>query len=822
MGCTSSTPRVTPKTMPTIERPSFKKLCTLSFMSEGDSIAKKYNNQHRLLSNDYNDITSGVHAIRCPSGMIPPVCLSEYSFPLILSKLELNNSEPVDISLPVLSIHSVVDYKIACLAHVNFLSSHCYDSEDTKILIGNIIQWLNHDKLLEKPILLFGFSERYLFEICHSLDSSDILFKTANPPSTLLREKSLPIFRKNSCINFINSTNLNNFLQNDVYNDNVISIENHEVIFCSTSCCITPSIKGKFVTFLKNGGGILFLNTPDGPNQVNNFLLDFGLSYSNCTLSTNGKSRITIEIQQNLDELLPCHFLSYSQLFCKYIKFPKINSGDLDDVVTVLRYHIMACDERYYDTILEIAKMSCEYLESTNYKTDKGIAADIRQSILIVLLDEIILKTPPTKIKPIPDYKDFPGSFANSQSTTTSSNNNFVKYSEKVEVSNFNLEIILHDESWISTGLYLPAGILGIIKSSDFPRHMHVQIGSHTDSLILKQGPWKRWPEIVSTFDITQNETKVSSSFGGIVYIYVSNEEEDENENDEMEVEVEHANHDEHEILNDGKSQNSIEFCTKVRMSFENFTHYPRIVYQNPSVYEKTKNSGAPWGELCSNLIIITMLSSELNKISDPDDLCAFLDKEIEMMCSYISYKIIRPYRLVFDVDKVDDNISSDYPVVLLLDMIPDIIFNYKSPTIGLFTLIKSLVIVSLPENRFDACTETALGYIVATILFKANWPEFDTANLSKYVKLPPIYNELWIVHSRINNQIIPVLLSKAQLPDAETYDSMEEMWTAFIKDLCQTANCNLIPLLERARPIPLGLNETVSKLPKCPERILK
>ena len=829
MGCiASSSPRTAPKqtNSASTERPSFSKLRASNFMQEGSAIDSKYKNQNLIFSNAFNSITSDVHTVRCPSGMVPPVCLSSCSFPIILSQLELNDSEPTDISLPVLSLSCNNDFKIACLSHVQFLSSICFDFEDTSIFINNIIQWLNHDELLSKPILLYGFTERFRFEACHSLDKSNILFKTANSPSYHKCNKSKSLFRKNSQINFNNRENLDNFLNDETYDDNIISIENHEVILCSTSSDIMqPSIRQKFVSFLKNGGGILFLYTPDSPNKVNKFLLDYGLSYSNCTLSTNGKSRISIDLQPNLDYLLPCHFLSYSKLYCEYLKFPKLNPGELDDIITALRYHIMVCDERHLNTIFEIARSSWDYLISTNYKTENGIAPQIQQSIIIVLLDKIIQKTPPEKIKPIEDYKSFPGSFNNSNPLNSSSKNLISNnYSlEKVEVSNFNLDIILHSDSWISTGLYLPPGVIGIIKCENFTKNMHVQIGSHTEPLILKQGPWKRWPDIVSTFDISQKEIKVASCFGGIVYIYISHdedyEEEEGNENEILDEKVEQG-FDTDQINSQNEEIN--ETSLKVRMSFENFTHYPRIVFENSAIYEKTKNSGAPWGELCSNSLIITMLSSEMKKIEKPDELCSFLDKTVTMMSTLICYKIVRPYRLVFDVEKVDEEITGDYPAVLLLGMQNDIIFNYKTPTIAFFCMVKSLAIVSLPENHFDAYTEAALGSVIATIIFKSNWPEFDTSCLPNYIKMPPLFNELWKIHSRFNNQILLNMIENAQKQDAVTYNSSEEMWTAFIRELCQIANCNLTPLIEKVRPIPISLLETISKLPKCPERILK
>ena len=192
------------------------------------------------------------------------------------------------------------------------------------------------------------------------------------------------------------------------------------------------------------------------------------------------------------------------------------------------------------------------------------------------------------------------------------------------------------------------------------------------------------------------------------------------------------------------------------------------------------------------------------------------MDKTVVLVSSYVSYKVVRPYRLVFDIEKCDDGFGSEYPIVLLLDYIDDIIIHYNQPNAGLFNLIKSLAIVSLPENCFDPSTEIAIGTLVSTVIFRKFWPGLDYTTIEG-ITMPSLFQELWFIHTHLGPQIIPQLLFQSQSNDAPIYHSPEDMWIGFVKDLCNIAKYNLVPLLERARPIPLSLIGTIAQLPKCP-----
>jgi len=91
----------------------------------------------------------------------------------------------------------------------------------------------------------------------------------------------------------------------------------------------------------------------------------------------------------------------------------------------------------------------------------------------------------------------------------------------KEEPSSFSITVDIIEQSIISTGLYLPPGIMATIEIEDPPPNVTIQIGAHSKHIIGSSGPWKRWPNIVSTFHL-KNKTEVISSYGGIVYLAVA------------------------------------------------------------------------------------------------------------------------------------------------------------------------------------------------------------------------------------------------------------------------------------------------------------
>ena len=180
-----------------------------------------------------------------------------------------------------------------------------------------------------------------------------------------------------------------------------------------------------------------------------------------------------------------------------------------------------------------------------------------------------------------------------------------------------------------------------------------------------------------------------------------------------------------------------------------------------------------------------------------------------------------RPYRIVFDLQLASNSIECEYPIVLPLDDLDDVIFHHDQPTVALFKLVARVALVSIREDYFDPLVEVAIANLVACVIINEFFPGFDP-NIFKDFAFPPLFPELWVIHQHINPNLIKTLLSLSQAPDAPVFDSTEDMWIAFVKDLSFIGKYNFTKLLERARPIPLNLTKTLQELPWPPIRVAK
>ena len=226
----------------------------------------------------------------------------------------------------------------------------------------------------------------------------------------------------------------------------------------------------------------------------------------------------------------------------------------------------MVCDEKYSEQLIDLMESSWEYLNSTGYNKDGKICPLMTHAIIAVLLIDLYAKLPPEYVKPIPESEILPGKTGN------------------VELSEFDKQITLESETWVSTGLWLPAGVIGEIEIEEPMPEIHAHVGSHHESLISKTTPWKRWPLCVSVAPLSKTVTKVVSALGGIVYIAINNP------------------------VSEKKT---------ISMKFKNFCKHPMADYRDPNIWEMTKDLEVPWGEIHSENLIFTLPTEKMREIGN-------------------------------------------------------------------------------------------------------------------------------------------------------------------------------------------------------------
>jgi hypothetical protein len=192
-----------------------------------------------------------------------------------------------------------------------------------------------------------------------------------------------------------------------------------------------------------------------------------------------------------------------------------------------------------------------------------------------------------------------------------------------------------------STGLYaVPGQYIEIVIPEDLrDKGLSVQIGCHSDRLnqwVASKEAWRRMPIIVKKQKLTNERTRVASPFGGLIYITVSPKSDGWNQK----ITVNHA------------------------IASPSF----KLGTTTPEEWDaQLKNNKAPWGELASGDIIITIPDSVLQKVHDPEKVMKLWDLIIggEMDLAQIPQPFYREQRLVIDEHIGGGFMHSGYPIMV-------------------------------------------------------------------------------------------------------------------------------------------------------------
>ena len=244
---------------------------------------------------------------------------------------------------------------------------------------------------------------------------------------------------------------------------------------------------------------------------------------------------------------------------------------------------------------------------------------------LLLTLDlEEARSLPPEKVRPHPAAAVFPGAVPDAAP----------RVSRKLEIDTAVPE-------WHSTGLYAPPGkmILVEVPETAVEKKLSVRIGAHSDGL-WDADSWSRCPEICREFAIDQARVRAANAFGGLVYIEVP------------------------------------EGCRlgKLMVTLSDAVEAPRFVLGQTTLSEwreKVRKFPAPWAELETSKIILTVPSSAVRKLEDPEALMHFWDDvaDAEADLATIPRQRARAERYVTDQQISAGYMHSGYPIMTFLDV---------------------------------------------------------------------------------------------------------------------------------------------------------
>lgn len=194
---------------------------------------------------------------------------------------------------------------------------------------------------------------------------------------------------------------------------------------------------------------------------------------------------------------------------------------------------------------------------------------------------------------------------------------------------------------WHSTGLYAAPGELITVTVPDkaLDKGMHVRIGAHSDRLWRKRS-WQRSPDICRRFKLDKKVTKAANAFGGLVYIEVP-----------LDVKT-------------GTIEVTITGAVEA-------PYYVFGVTNDDKWRSQIRNRKAPWGELATDKVILTLPSDVLRTVEKPRELMKFWDDIMDCYADLLGrdHQRRRAERFVSDVQISAGYMHSGYPLMTMLDI---------------------------------------------------------------------------------------------------------------------------------------------------------
>jgi hypothetical protein len=203
------------------------------------------------------------------------------------------------------------------------------------------------------------------------------------------------------------------------------------------------------------------------------------------------------------------------------------------------------------------------------------------------------------------------------------------------------VKLDLKRPDWQSTGLYAVPGepIQVVLSPRDVGRGMFVRIGCHTDTL-WELPSWQRFPQIAQRTAITREVTRVSSPFGGPIYLEVPQSEA--------------------AIVTDVTISGAVEAPRFVR-GRTNLGDWRDALRLRPG----------PWAELEGRRIILSVPSETIRGLDDPEAVLAYWDEVADLTADLygIPRERRQPERYVTDRQISAGYMHSGYPIMTGLDV---------------------------------------------------------------------------------------------------------------------------------------------------------
>ncbi|MFK7693255.1 M60 family metallopeptidase [Paenibacillus sp. HJGM_3] len=195
-------------------------------------------------------------------------------------------------------------------------------------------------------------------------------------------------------------------------------------------------------------------------------------------------------------------------------------------------------------------------------------------------------------------------------------------------------------KGWVSTGLYAPAGEWVKVQVPPGVTNLDVQIGAQTDNLSSKD-IWDRVPVVFQRKTLTAGENLIRSPYGGLIYLIPT------------------------------KPQPGVQ--TVVTISDAVQAPYYVLGRTTAAEWQTIRNAPAPWAELQGRRVIVTVPSTVLRTLDDPEqvvkswDAIVDFDDELAGLApdQPLPHQSVNlPFRYVADIEISAGFMHAGYPIM--------------------------------------------------------------------------------------------------------------------------------------------------------------
>lgn len=252
---------------------------------------------------------------------------------------------------------------------------------------------------------------------------------------------------------------------------------------------------------------------------------------------------------------------------------------------------------------------------------------------------------------------------------------------------------------WNTTGLYAAPGEKITVRVDEaifkkLPRQLKIRIGAHRDKN-WRHNSWTRYPEIALEKTLKSPEMEIANPFGGPVYVVVPRG-----------------------IEGAGLGEIEVEISGAVKA--------PWFVRGETSLEEwkKIREYPAPWAELQGTNVVVTLPSSVIRKLDNPQELMMVWDQALDYIGEFASTPMRRerPERICCDRQISAGYMHSGYPVMTWMDVQNDLADAKKLKTQGNWGFYHEFGHNHQSGHwTFQGTTEVTVNYFTLYVMEKLN-----------------------------------------------------------------------------------------------------